>query len=332
MAKHVPPQLPEIPVIDLGATSPGALLEAEPARARALVAGARRRFPAAAVALGDRLSRRWLERTENPYLAEIAAVAEALGEPGAWFLNINYEWACTSGTAPAPDDRGNRLRRVLDWRLGGLGATVVAARRQGPAGPWTDLTWPGFVGALQGVAPGRFAAALNQAPLRHRTGLFPVDWAAGRIAVWRRGGLPPLHLLRRVFDEARDYREARALLIETPLALPAIFILSGMRAEEGCVIERLEDQAFVREAPAAAANHWLQAGEPARPRGQASAARHGLMHETQAAEGATDLAWLAPPILNPTTRLAMTAEAASGRLVAQGFEPHGPATAVLHLD
>ncbi len=41
-----------------------------------------------------------------------------------------------------------------------------------------------------------------------------------------------------------------------------------------------------------------------------------------------DFAWLKPPVLNPTTRLAMLAEPATGKLVAQGFETRGPATAI----
>jgi hypothetical protein len=197
--------LPPIPLVELGARPPAALVATQRDRAAALLAA-----------------------------DEIAAVAEALGAPGAWFLNVNYEWACTGGVAPSPDGRGSRLLRVLDWRMEGLGANILAVRREGPAGSWVDLTWPGFVGCIQGLAPRRFAAALNQAPLRRRTGTKALDWAAMRGAVWRRRALPPAHLLRRAFDEARDYREARALLTETPLALPAIFLLSGARPGEGC--------------------------------------------------------------------------------------------------
>jgi hypothetical protein len=47
------------------------------------------------------------------------------------------------------------------------------------------------------------------------------------------------------------------------------------------------------------------------------------MREEAAAAG-PDLAWLKPPVLNPTTRLVLSAEPASGRLVAQGFEADGP--------
>ena len=129
------PRLPPIPMVELGARPPAALVAAERGRADALLAAAGRRFPALAVALGDRLSRRWLVRNANPYLGEIAAVAEALGAPGGWFLNVSYEWACTGGVAPSPDGRGNRLLRVLDCRMEGLGANILAVRRQGAAGP-----------------------------------------------------------------------------------------------------------------------------------------------------------------------------------------------------
>jgi hypothetical protein len=43
------------------------------------------------------------------------------------------------------------------------------AHRYGPAGEFFDVTWPGAVGTLTAVAPGRFAAAINQAPLFRRS-------------------------------------------------------------------------------------------------------------------------------------------------------------------
>jgi hypothetical protein len=74
---------------------------------------------------------------------------------------------------------------------------------------------------------------------------------------------------------------------------------------------------------------------PARARGTASDRRAALMLELAAGAG-PDFAWLQPPVLNPTTRLALYAEPASGRLVAQGFEAEGPhhvrpATAVTEI-
>jgi hypothetical protein len=41
--------------------------------------------------------------------------------------------------------------------------------------------------------------------------------------------------------------------------------------------------------------------------------------------------WLRPPVLNSLTRLAMVADAAEGRILAQGFEKEVPATAPLDL-
>jgi hypothetical protein len=321
--------LPEIPLIDVGAAGAGALLAAAPARARALLASAGRKYTPPAVRIGDAISRRWLDRHGNPYLAEIDAIAATMGEPGAHFLNVSYEWGCTGGVTPAPGG-GCRLVRVLDWPFDGLGVNLVAARQAGPAGSWLNLTWPGFVGCIQGLAPGRFAAALNQAPMARPTRLLPLDWAIGRGRVWHRGGLPPAHLLRQVFETCTDYKAAKAMLCGAPLALPAIFLLAGPEAGQGCVIERQETRAAVLEQPASAANHWQTAGWNGRPRGEDSRGRRRILAARLAGAG-PDLDWLAPPVLNETTRLALVAEPASGRLTARGFEATGPATAPLRL-
>jgi hypothetical protein len=43
------------------------------------------------------------------------------------------------------------------------------------------------------------------------------------------------------------------------------------------------------------------------------------------------LAWMRPPILVATTRLALMSNPATGRLVAQGFEKTGAVTDILQL-
>jgi hypothetical protein len=330
--------LPEIPVVDLGDQPPAALVAAQGERTAALMAAARRDFTLPLLIAGDAACRRWLARSHNPYRGEIAEVAASLPGPGGWILNMSHEWACSSGVAAAPhlpEGAQNHLLRALDWPMPGLGENLLAVRRRGPGGPWVDLTWPGFVGAIQGLAPGRFAAAFNQAPLHRRTRLFVADWALQRRRFWRSRHLPPAHLLRRVFDQAEDFAEAKSLLCQTPLALPVIYALVGPGPHEACIIERLEDQAFVREtsaldAPVAAANHWQAAGRPGYPRGLESEARSRRLAETLPQAGG-GLGWLAPPVLNELTRLALRAEPASGRLWVQGYEAYGPATAVLEL-
>jgi hypothetical protein len=320
-----------IPLIDLGASGPLRLLERELPRAHALLALARRRHGRPLLRLGDRVSRAWLRRADNPYHHEILAVAEILGAPGAIMLNMSFEWGCTSGAAPDPTGRGNRLMRVLDWPIEGLGRHVVVARHEAPAGPYFDVTWPGAVGVLNAMAPGRFAAAINQAPMIRHGLTMPGDWAKNRIAVWRSRALPPAHLLRHVFSTAADFAAAKEMLIHTPIALPALFILSGTKTEEGCVIERLENRAFVHDGAVACANEWLSPGLHGRSRGRDNRRRRDMLTRIQPA-AAEHFAWLAPPILNHRTRLALKANAARGQLTLLGVERGQAATREFSLN
>jgi hypothetical protein len=323
------PALPAIPVIDIGAAGPVELARRARPQAEALLAAARRQFTGALVGLGDRRARRWLVRAGNPYLLEIDAIAVELGRRGLHGLNLSYEWACTSSVAPARDGRGMVLRRTLDWPFHGLGRNLVVARRGGAAGPWLDVTWPGFVGIFTAVAPGRFAAAINQAPLRRRTGLMPADWLIDRIGVGRSAALPPCHLLRRVFESCATYAEAKEALTSTPICLPALFILAGPCPGEGCVIERTEDRAAVVEAPACVANNWLTGSfRRGTPRGFDSPGRQARLAAC-VADGAAGMDWVVAPVANPYTRLAAVLDAAGGGLAVQGWERDGPATQVL---
>jgi hypothetical protein len=207
--------LPEIPVID--ARESGALQVARMAEAqmRELLRHSRRLIPLPLLTAGDRVSRHWLARAENPYLGEIDAIAGFLGRRGAYALNTSFEWCCTCGVGADPDG-GVYLLRVLDWRQSGLGRAMVVAWQEGPAGDFANITWPGFVGVVSAMAPGRFAVALNQPPMMSWNLTPPGDWLIGRVKVWRSRDLPPAHLLRRVCETCTSYDEARHLLSETP--------------------------------------------------------------------------------------------------------------------
>lgn len=326
---------PSIPYIDLRDGTPLDLLRERVDGARALVRAAARTYgplgraaSLAALPLGDSASRAWLRRTANPYLEEIREIAAITGMKGAWLLNVCFEWGCTSGVWNSND--GPHLRRVLDWPFPALGEHVVVAHQKGPAGEFLNVTWPGMSGVLNASAPGRFAAAINQAPSRIRGG--PAgDWLRARMDVRRMNALPPLHLMRRVFETAPDYANAREMLCETPIAVPAIFILAGIAKGEGCVIERTENAFALRtmdEKSVCATNHFERqldhSGKGWRPRPIDSAGRMVCARGLDGEMG--DFAWFVPPIANINTRLAMTANPATGALSAMGTAGVCPVT------
>jgi len=320
--------LSPIPVIETGPDFPLETLAKQEPRAHALLDAATHRVPRAALASLDRVSRRWLVKWDNAHLAEIDAIARRLGRPGAYFLSVNYEWGCTCQVGPSPDRRSARLVRVLDWATPGLGRNIIAARVAGRAGPFVTLTWPGYTGVLQALAVSRFAAALNQAPMRRPIGFYPLDWAANRARVWRMPHPMPAHLLREVFETAASFAEAKALLATRPISSPAIFTLTGLKPNEAAVIERTERGARVHDGRCVAANHWMGHGWRGHSRGVDSAGRARMM-ACATTDFDTDFPWLAPPVLNPCTRLVMVADAALNRVSARGYENEKPATEAL---
>ena len=96
---------------------------------------------------------------------EIASIARMVGRPEPEVLlgNLYYEAfrqliGCTAFACDTPD--GPIHARNLDWwtedRV--LARLTCVVRVQGaPAGPYELVSWPGFIGALSGLAPGRFA-------------------------------------------------------------------------------------------------------------------------------------------------------------------------------
>lgn len=288
--------------------------------------------------LADRSSREWLARTHTPYMGEIHECAKMVGLPGVYALNAAYEWACTTGAFATGSDV--TLLRVLDWGFPELGKRVMVLRQPGQAGDFYNITWPGFSGSVNGLAPGRFAAAINIAPMRKHGLTLIGDWIKNQLTA-QPIGMPPAHLLRIALSQCDSYTNAKELLSEFPVCAPVIYTLTGVTAGEGCIIERTENAARVRElgdnARVTTANHFLTELEGLRyryrPRGVDSHGRHtqscGIAPENVAR--ATDFEWLSPPIVNWETRLALIANAATGRLLVQGFEGDERVTEVFDL-
>jgi hypothetical protein len=325
-------------VIPLETGNPLDLVQRHPARARAMARAAVETFGAAsqlaASALGptaDRLSRQWLARQDNPYLAEIDQMAALLGIRGVHALNVCFEWGCTGGVWPSP--QGPLLRRVLDWPFPRLGESLMVAHQ--PQEQFFNIGWPGLAGLFQGLAPGRFAAAINQAPMRRHGRGFVGDWFTNRVAVKTNRGLPPAHLLRSIFEHAADYAAAKKQLCETPVAVPAIFLLAGTRDGEGCVIERIENQYAVREmgdGAVCAANHFEALTGLWRPRPIDSAGRAVCARGLATAPGLDDFSWFGAPIANINSRLVFNASARQGGLSLVGTRGAQPTTEIFRLN
>lgn len=323
-------ELPEIPVFEVGQDFPVETLRlAGRERGHAMLDAATAGVPSIALRVADAISRRWLKARHSPYLPEIDEIAALSKRPGAYFFNVDYEWGCTTAAKPAADAKTARLLRVLDWNVDGLGRYVIAARVKSALGPWVSLTWPGFTGVLQAMAAGRFAAAINQPSARKRTGAITVDWLLSKRDIWRSPHMQPVHLLRRVFEEAASFADARRMLESTPICAPVIYTLAGLSPSEVCVIERRETSARVLLGSACAANEWQTADW--RPGHFPAFENAKRLRAMQVAPGALDLSWLHWPVLNSETRLAFAADPALGHMIAQGYESDGPATRALEM-
>ena len=333
-----------IPFADIRTTCPKQLLRDHSARGRGLVISSRRTLGwfsellcRALMPGADRLSREWMVKTDNPYLHEIDDFATHLGIPGIHALNLCFEWGCTSAVYDTPN--GPTLTRVLDWAFPQLGERMVIAHQRGNAGDFYNITWPGMSGMFQGLASGRFAAALNQAPMQRHGLAYIGDWVHNRKRMFRTTGLPPAHLLRRVFETAPDYATARHMLATTPIALPVIYTLSGINPGEGCVIERTENDGVIRPLEhdhVCAANHFVPRlnaiGRGWWPRPFRSVKRQHLADTVPLNTIDARFDWFRFPVANSHTRLALVAQASNGTCSVMGTHGIRPVTQVWSLN
>lgn len=286
--------------------------------------------------LADPLARWWLRRSASPLVGEIEAIARTMGRPGIWLLHGAYAFGCTALADESAD--GPVLRRTLDWPFPGLGRLVEVTRQRGEAGEFLNVTWPGFAGVLTAVAPGRFAASINQAPMRRRTTagwLLWLDYVLNALAAFFSSGRPPPeHSLRVAFETCATFDEACRFLETTPVARPVLFLVTGCAPGERVLIERDGDDARLYGDRTVVANAWRDRSDGWRPRvcgeGTPVENNHRRVAAMAACTGAhpPDLAWATAPVVNACTRVAAEMCAASGRLVVAGWEAEGRVTAI----
>ena len=177
-----------VPLVDLREGGPPAHARRRRAQALALRDACLGWLPCGGLLarLADPLARGWLRRVG------IAPSGKSTPLPGPWAGRAS---GCCTAPMPSAARRladeaadGPVLRRTLDWPFPGPGqAGRGDPPAAAPAGDFLNVTWPGFAGVLTAVAPGRFAASINQAPMRRRTagGLA----AVARLCAERPGGL-----------------------------------------------------------------------------------------------------------------------------------------------
>jgi acid ceramidase len=138
---------------------------------------------------------------------------------------------CTAFACDTPD--GPIHARNLDcWtedRI--LGRLTCVVRVQGAAaGPYELVSWPGFIGALSGLAPSWFAISLNAVISSERPTLAP----------------PVVLLIRRAFETCGTFAEAISLLERSPIAADCLLLVTGTKSGEMAVIERTSMRSAVR--------------------------------------------------------------------------------------
>lgn len=173
------------------------------------------------------------------HLAEIDAIAGMLHvRPDEALLGnlyydaIKFVFGCT---AFAVDTESGPLHaRNLDWWTENemLSRYTLVSRFSGasPGRSFVTVGWPGFVGALSGIAPGRFAITLNAVLSTDPPAL----------------GTPISLFIRTVLEEAATFAEAVEWLAREPLASDCLLLVSGTQTGEMVVIERTPTRSAIR--------------------------------------------------------------------------------------
>ncbi len=188
------------------------------------------------------------------------------------------------------------------------------------------------------MAPGRFAAAINQGPRMLVLGIHFIDDIVIHLRLLVEcGAVPATHLLRRTFEEAADFERAVEILSneDVTIAMPALFVIAGVRHEQCCVIEAWGSNRRVHWAGTTAplgigaANQWLSrdlAGRARTAPGVATdpeannLARRTIITQLQkgAFYGAADLP---EPVINKRTVMVVTANAQQGEITVEALDP-----------
>ena len=209
---------------------------------------------------------------------------------------------------------------------------------RGSAGDFVNVTWPGYVGTLTASAPGRFAAAINQAPLWRRTRrpwLRPYDLAVNAFRTWPHSVLPTRPSAARGVRDLPRFRRGQASARDRTDRASGDLHAHRLRARRA-LRDRAHRTSVCHARPRdiggqrLAAHHDAVGGAGLRqPVADHFTGRGGGQQPTRGARrlrpgrkpfGHADFAWVTPPVLNPFTRIAVEMCAASGTVRVVGYE------------
>ena len=129
-------------------------------------------------------------------------------------------------TAFAFESQGKIIHsRNLDWITGenllSKYSKIFNFQKNGKT-VFKTVSWPGFIGSLSGIKPGKFSLTLNAVSSNDEPEIaFPVTF-----------------LLREILEFSDSFEEAKTKLENTKIASDCLILLSGVQANEMIVIER----------------------------------------------------------------------------------------------
>lgn len=198
-------------------------------------------IPSSAAPLADAVR----VRTANRFHASAVALAEI--HQRSWrdvvLANVSYDLFLASlgcSTVALPTPSGPVVARNMDWAPEALlaRASYLVRYHRGGKLAFAHAAWPASLGTVTGMSARGFAVIVNAVCSPEGAKLT---------------GYPVLLFLRKVLEEAENFRAALELLRTQALAMSALITLVGTENDERVVIERTPTQHALR---------WAEPGQP----------------------------------------------------------------------
>ncbi|MEL7004057.1 MAG: C45 family autoproteolytic acyltransferase/hydrolase [Bacteroidota bacterium] len=171
------------------------------------------------------------------YRAEVSAIAKSLRIPRNDVLlgNLYYDalkmvLGCSAFAIDTPT--GPLHARNLDWHSDSniLDKFTNVQQYVNGINEYMIIGWPGYIGALSGMAAGKFSISLNAVISDEKPGLAP----------------PITFLIRDVLETAKNYKEAVKRLSSETIFSDCILLVTGIDRSEMVIIERTPTKARIR--------------------------------------------------------------------------------------